>query len=300
MLDVFLKILSVIGTVLLVFLVVLVVVLLLVLFFPVTYKASGKKNQEDMQAWVKLDWLFGLFRLRFFYPKPGNITVKLLWFSLYDSAKSGINDSSKSKGKSDASKETSDENMSKDEQTKKIQTASDIPEAVAEKAVEEGKYAADDTKKQGKKNFKEFIFEKCDKLKYTIRKIYDKIKHICKNISFYMDLFQDEQTKELLRHAFFRLGRILKSIKPRKFKGDILFGTGSPDTTGYVFGIYGMLVPWMGKYINVTPDFTQAVLEGELYAAGHITVFQLLRHGVMLVVDKRLRLLVHRIKTHTI
>ena len=77
-------------------------------------------------------------------------------------------------------------------------------------------------------------------------------------------------------------------------------GTGSPDTTGYAYGIYGMASAWLGNGICVTPDFTQAILEGEIYGAGHITVFKLLWHSLRVVLDKRLQLLIHRIKTHKI
>lgn len=310
MLDMVLQILSVIGIILLVLLIILLVALLLVLFFPVTYKLYGKKNGKDIQAWVKANWLFGLLRVRFFYPEPGKLTVKLLGFTLYDSAKtndSPTQEHTESEKKtqqqeppSETKQELSTENESDqnaDTQHMPSQTASEILENV------EGIHTiptTDDTVEQEKKSIKERILEKYEKIKYTIRKIYDKIKHILENITFYKTLLQDEQTKGLLHHAFSRFGRILKSIRPRKLKGDILFGTGSPDTTGYAFGIYGMFIPMYGKYMNVTPDFTRAVLEGELYAAGHITVFQLLRHGVMLLLDKRLRLLIHRIKTHTI
>lgn len=321
MLDIVLKILSVIGIVLLVLLAVLVIALLLVLFFPITYKAFGKKNEKDIQAWVKANWLFGLLRVRFYYPKPGNITVKLLWFTLHDSSKckQEVDHNQKKPENSEQAIQESAPKTSTDETTQETQTASDVlanveglsdsksaisTEAsennVGEEDAAEGMPTAEDVQNQKKKTIQERILEKYEKIKYTIRKIYDKIKHILENLSFYKNLLQDEQTKGLLQHAFSRIGRILKSIRPRRLKGDILFGTGAPDTTGYLFGIYGMFIPLYGKYMNVTPDFTQAILEGELYAAGHITVFQLLRHGLMVLLDKRLRLLIHRIKTHTI
>lgn len=326
MLDIVLKILSVIGIVLLVLLIVLVVTLILILFFPITYKAFGQKCGKDIQAWLKANWLFGLLRVRFYYPEPGNVTVKLLGFTLYDSAKTKT-DVTDTK---DETKDTSHTETVTNDATAKIQSTSDILANVeglsnsessipkemdykqtdisAEKKDENTGNSMDgidgtnsrEENCQQKLGIKERILAKYEKIKYTIQKIYDKIKHIWENISFYKNLLQDEQTKGLIKHAFSRIGRILKSIRPRKLKGDILFGTGSPDTTGYAFGLYGMFIPLYGKYMNVTPDFTQAILEGELYVAGHITVFQLLWHSLRLLMDKRLRLLIHRIKTHKI
>ena len=98
----------------------------------------------------------------------------------------------------------------------------------------------------------------------------------------------EEETKGLFKHASMRLGKILKSIRPRKFRADIRFGAASPDTTGYVCAAYGMICCHLGKHVNFTPDFEQEILQGDLYAAGHITVFKLLWNGLMLVRDKRL------------
>lgn len=323
MLDIVLNILTVIGIVLLVLLMVFLIVLLLVLFFPITYRAFGRKKPEEMTAWVKADWLLGLLRIRFFYPQPGNLTVKLLWFTLFDTAQNAKNKSAQTKNEKNIPTNTDNVNpdiagteVEENNGTDAVKTANaevdtqGIPSKnVNANATEdnttdtgdldESEATADENISQ-KKNLKQWVLTKYEKIKYTFQKIYDKIKHIWENITFYKTLLQDEQTVALLKHVWFRLGRISKNIRPRKIRGDILFGTGSPDTTGYVYGLYGMLLPWLGKNINVIPDFTQAILEGELYIAGHITVFQILRHGIMILFDKKLRLLIHRIKTHKI
>ena len=91
MLDIILKILCVLGIVLLVLLGVVLVTLLLVLFFPVSYRLQGKKNSRELTALAKVSWLFGLLRLRYCYPEPGNIVVKLLCFTVYDSKNAAEN-----------------------------------------------------------------------------------------------------------------------------------------------------------------------------------------------------------------
>ena len=111
-------------------------------------------------------------------------------------------------------------------------------------------------------------------------------------------MLNDEQTKGLIAHAWMRLKKILKNIRPRKLRANITFGASSPDTTGYVLAIYGMLSPILGKHINITSDFTQAIFQGDFYASGHITVFQLLFHSLMVLFDKRLKLLRTRLQRH--
>ncbi|MCM1111843.1 MAG: hypothetical protein NC399_01170 [Muribaculum sp.] len=135
-----------------------------------------------------------------------------------------------------------------------------------------------------------------EKFLYTIRGICDKIKRIRENLAYYQAVLSDEDTKGLVNHGFVRLGRILKSIRPRKLKADILFGTGSPDTTGYVFALYGMLCAYLGDCVLLVPDFERAVLEGELYAAGRITVFKLVWNGLWVALDKRLWELISKLK----
>lgn len=319
MLAILLKILSVLGIILLVLLGILLIVLLLVLFFPVTYRIYGRKDAETVAARVKVNWLFGLLRVRFIYPEPGKVLVKLLCFTLYDSKKKQAPSESGTQSKAERSENNSlNENASASHDAGLTQNAATEQTAATEHgntehgSTEHGSSTShESTASDAEGNaetkklsiflkIKQLIFEKYKKIKYTIIKIYDKIKDILENLAFYRELLQEEDTKALLRHAGLRIGRILKRLRPRKLKADITFGTGSPDTTGYALGIYGILSPQIKKpcYVNLTPDFTQAVFQGEIDAAGHITVFCLLSNGILLLLDKRLRMLIRRIKKH--
>lgn len=325
MLAILLKILSVLGILLLVLLGILLIVLLLVLFFPITYRIYGRKDAETVAARVKVNWLLGLLRVRFVYPQPGKVLVKLLCFTLYDSKKKQAPSENAAQSKSEPSgNNSSNENTSASHDADLTQNAAtgqtdgtehgntvhngaehggtghDGTEHGSENAASDAEGNSETKELSFFPKIKQLIFEKYKKIKYTIIKIYDKIKDILENLAFYKELFQEEDTKALLRHAKLRIGRILKRLRPRKLKADITFGTGSPDTTGYVLGIYGIFSPQIKKpcYVNLTPDFTQAVLEGEIDAAGHITVFCILSNGILLLLDKRLRMLIRRIKKH--
>ena len=138
--------------------------------------------------------------------------------------------------------------------------------------------------------------EKIEKIKYTFRSTYDKIKKIWQNISYYTELLRDQDTADLLSHGRFRVFRILKSIRPRRLKADIRFGMESPDQTGYLYGIYCMLAPWCGSAATVTPDFQQKILEGHFQASGHIIPAVLVWHGLRIALDKRLWKLLEKIK----
>ena len=126
----------------------------------------------------------------------------------------------------------------------------------------------------------------------------DKIKNILENIAFYKNLWNDPDTQGLLKHAGKRFGHIWKRLRPRKLTVNATVGTGSPDTTGYLYGIYGMVLPKLGKGICITPDFEQAILEGDFKASGHFTAACVLFHSVRLLLDRRLRELLHKIRQY--
>lgn len=334
MLTMILKILGILGILLLSLLGVFVALLLLVLFVPVVYSVradrravfEGQPQQGDMEAMseeyllrvaAKADWLLGFLRVRFFYPEPGTVTVKVLFFRIFDSgkaakeeegrtSKSETSKSKKSKSKKNAPAEPkgsvngTDESKTAEAKTMEVKTADS--ETVEGKTNEptSSEPPEEESAKQKKNRPKPNPLEK---IQYTFQKICDRIKEICGRIQearnhteYYKEILLSEDAKGLLNHAFMRFGKILKSIRPRKLQADIRFGTGAPDTTGYVFGIYGILCSYLGKNVILTPDFERAVLTGELYAAGHITIFKLLWHLLRIVLDKRLWKLYSKLK----
>lgn len=306
MLDIFLQILSVIGILLLVILAVLLAVILLVLYFPVTYRISGEKiPEEELAVKVRANWLFGLLRLRFAYPEPGKMTVKFLWFTLYDSGQNAASDR-ETEGESNpeaAQESTEGSGIAEYETVRSESGGTDAGKeedhqegAVQEGAVLEGDVKENTAQEESQQENGSWISKKITKIKYTIRSIYDKIIKIWQNISYYRELWNEEDTRQLLSHVMLRLRSILKSLRPRKLKAEILFGTGAPDTTGYAFGVYGMLMPLLGPSVVVTPDFQRAVFQGNFQASGFTTLFVLLWQVLRVVTDRRLRQFMDKLK----
>lgn len=312
--DIILRILSIIGILLLVLLGIFLVAVLLLLFWPVTYRVKGEKTPESLGIAVRADWLFGLFRVRCTYPEPGKLTVKLLWKTLMDTElkkeKAG-EDASPGGKDAEAGKQAGQpagteegkgqpETGSDKEQPETGETGADSGETEGTvKALEADEQAGEGAETGGEAEADgpfSPIFQKFQKIKYTILKIYDKIKEIWANITYYNNLLHEENTVLLWKHVKLRLGKILKSIRPRRIRANVLFGTGAPDTTGYVYGVYGMLMPILGGQVCLTPDFNQAVLEGDFDVAGHITLYTLAWNALKLLLDKKLRLFIKKMK----
>lgn len=320
MLSIAVKVLSILGILLLCLLGLVVLSVLLMLFFPISYRLTGKKDAEEMSVRVRVLWLFGFLRVLYEYPEPGKILVKVLPFTVFDSGKrSGADGKSKEtsggsgektdrvdgtkEGSREKKKEESDSRADSGQESQAStgmdQTAAreEDPEAREENPeVREKNPEAQGTSQEETENSDPLIFKKFKKIKYTICSIYDKIKNIWENISYYIELLHEEETRQLFSHVIFRLGKILKNVRPRCIRGQVLFGTGAPDTTGYAYGVYGMLSPLLGDRLLLTPDFTRAVLEGDLYIAGHITVFTVLWNVLKVLLDKKLRGFVKKMK----
>lgn len=348
MLAIFLKILSILGIVLLILLCTVLVLLLLILFFPISYRIKGQKDNEAMTLYARASWLFGLLRVQYVYPEPGKPVIKILCFRLWGgkdkkdtkkekrAAKTTKKENAKivpaetttgSAGTETSSETISVESSGKPEQeTTPLleQDAAPLPEqntasfpeqepaslpeqetppySEQDAAPSSEQDAAPSSEQEsplaGISKFLDRISAKYEKIKYTIKKICDRIKHIWKNITFYRELLTEKNTRELFGHACIRVGKILKGIRPRKLKADVRFGAASPDTTGYLYGLYSMLSPKLGKNITVIPDFDRAVLEGDFFAAGHITAFRILVHSILLLLDKHLRKFLRRVKMY--
>lgn len=296
MLAILLKILSVLGIILLALLGLLLCVLLLILFMPVVYRVSAVKDAQHLLVNGKVRWLFGLVRVKVLYPDPGAVIVRFLWFTLYDSKKSvtkKVRPERKEREKTEPSGEMAEST------TSNLETKEEAEQGMEQNLEKNGDTPPVSEKPEEERpTLKEKLFAKYEKIKYTLKKIYDKIKHVLENITFYKEVLQDAETQGLVSHGLRRLGKIFRSIRPRRLKTNVIFGTGSPDTTGYAFGIYGMFMPKLGKQVVITPDFTQKILEGQFDAKGHITVFTLLRHIIAVLFDKRLWLLKKKMDAH--
>ena len=304
MLDVILQIFSVIGIVFLILLGIILFLLLLVLFFPITYKFYGSK-EESIVVRLKVKWLFGLCRIFYNYPEDSTLYVKVLWHTFFQK-KIPSDEAEKSQENPEASQNTESpvEQNSSTEQQDVIQNnevfapkepSPDNKDVIQprQEAIADGEklHSTEETVESENK-----ILKKIEKIKYTILKFYDKIKEVWNNITYYGELLKEDNTKALFRHVVERIGKILKSIRPRHRKADIVFGTGSPDTTGYAYGVYGMFSSILGPEFLVEPDFEQAILKGELQFSGHVTVWILLINGLKLFFDPKLHLFIKKVK----
>lgn len=291
--HVILQILAVIGIVLLVLLALMILMVLAVLFVPIRYRASGEKEADRIEGVAAVSFLYPF--LSFKWQRAGNENrwaLRLLGIKL------------KSSRKADKGKVAEPEKTDKGKAEETAQAAK--PEKAAEPVKEEKQPATPNVKnaeaEDASRQAEETGTQKTDrdssekKARFTISGLCDKMEKIRDNVEYYKERLMAEENRLFLKRTKERIFAVLKSIKPKVLTARVVCGTGSPDTTGYVCAVYGMLYPVIEDRISFTADFENKVLDGELSVKGKVRVVTLVRHGIKILLDKQLKVFLKEMK----
>lgn len=302
--HVILQILAVIGIVLLVLLALLILTVLAVLFVPIRYRASGEKEADRIEGVAAVSFLYPF--LSFKWQRAGNENrwvLRLLGIKLKGSPKVD-------KGKTTEPEKTEKGKVAESEKTDKGKAEETAQAAKPEKAAEpvkeekqpatpsvqnaEAEDAARQAEETGTQETDRVSSEK--KARFTISGLCDKMEKIRDNVEYYKERLTAEENRLFLKRTKERIFAVLKSIKPKVLTARVVCGTGSPDTTGYVCAVYGMLYPVIEDRISFTADFENKVLDGELSVKGKVRVATLVRHGIKILLDKQLKVFLKEMK----
>lgn len=324
--SVVLKILSILGIILLSLLALVLTAALLVLFWPVSYRGTGTAKMGEYRACFRFRWLFGLVRGTYTYPEDGKLRIKALWMTVYES---GGNEKSGETPK-DSLKEPTETPETRDAQAavpEMRDTQAETPEmwdvqaAVPEThALQETTPPEQDsqektspeqnpleTASQAQNSPQEQLSagnaakEKGSQEQESEGAVPEKKKDLKKlkgQLLSYLDILRNKDNQELIQYGLERLGKIIRHIRPRYLRVQALAGLGEPDLTGYAYGIYCAVRPFLGKkcQVKITPDFERRILEGEAALRGRIMAATILYHVCSVLFDRRLRQMIDQLK----
>lgn len=302
-------ILKILGIILLVLLLIILLLLVLLLFLPFKYYAHGKKNPEEVYFRAKISWLMGFIRARIDYIEDElTYNAHVLWVKVYDSEGDESDlESDNEKPKSEVYKasadDTAENSQPENSLTKEVQLetnqsetnqseakrSKDIPpedivseqDTVQRTSAETNKESScdeGDDKKSLSKQAEDFNEQLNDK----ITDVKDKINYIQEKL----DILSSPKGQRVLKRLFQDIGKLLKHMSPKKFKLDVIAGTGAGDTTGQLLCMYSMAYPWLPKGVNFEPDFENERFEGALDMKGTLQLFYLLKILVGIALDK--------------
>lgn len=113
-----------------------------------------------------------------------------------------------------------------------------------------------------------------------------KLKLIDKKRGQIVKLYKLPTTKTAISNCKGYLFDLLAHLKPKKMTGELTIGLKDPAATGQLFGFLGLLLPIYYDKINLTADFSQERLEGDIHMKGGITIAYLVWMLLKIYQDK--------------
>lgn len=146
---------------------------------------------------------------------------------------------------------------------------------------------------------KKRIHSLTDKIKSIIKKTKRKIRAVIrskdklkKKIDDIKMIINDEANKEMVRLLYSQLKALFKEIMPVKYKINIHYGCDDPYRTGQLLMYISVFYGLSGINMNITPDFNEKILEGDIYIKGRVRICRLLMIVFRVYRNKRFRELV--------
>lgn len=292
-----LNILKIIGMILLCILGLILLLALLVLFVPIRYRLKAARRVQDdepIRVDVKVTWLLHLISASFRYPEAAYLKVKVLGISVFSTEKK-----EEDKAKPEKMQNTQDQAEPGQEESK-IETKS---ETIIQKESDDVEFEKELEEKLQEEEeiptlikFFQKLLQKLKNIKYTILQICDKIKHIVRNVRYYLAVIRSNCFQRAFLLCKEEVFSLIKSVLPRKIKGNFLVGMGDPASTAQVLAIHGMLYPFIGNHITITPDFENTIVEGDLFFKGRITVFKVLKTAIKVYFNRDVRKVLRLLK----
>ena len=137
--------------------------------------------------------------------------------------------------------------------------------------------------------------EKTERIVSKIKGIIERIKEVYPRIK---RILTDEQNHEAVKHLKDEVVYLIKIFLPKKSKIDAIFSTGSPDTTGQLFGVLACFPAMYQEDWKLIPDFQSddVYLKGTFWGRGWIALYQIVGIVLRIIFDKNCRRLYTMIK----
>lgn len=294
MLTIILGILKIIGIIFLFFIVLIILLLSLILFVPIRYSFKAEYNQQAVGEFY-IHWLLSIISIKGNYKESFYYIVRVFGLKIVDSRKEKKVVSKNKKTKQNKKMDFGD-SLDKD---REVDISQELETEIPSKHLEESK--AEDSFSYKQKSF--FLAKVWIKIKETIWNIRFKFKAICVRIKkfkgkirYYLDILEEDNTKEALQLSKNQLLRILKHIKPQKLKIYVEYGDDSVEQTARVMALWGMMYPIFLDHIIVIPFFEENKLYVKAYLKGRITLFVFVCVMIRIYFNKNIRVLLEQLK----
>lgn len=313
MLEIVLLILKIAGIIFVSVLGILIVVICFVLFVPARYRGDfsvsdgGEDGKKTVGAKFRATWLLHLVRVSVSYEETPRVRVKVLFFTLMDTAKEKRKKRRKRKREEEKDGPGGAENApgdKKDDAAERETEAGEAADREKETKAAEEKSGAEQRKSQASKRpkgnnkgrkkeeagqKKKGIKAIISKILQTIRDFCDKLKGIREKAEKIEELWLSDHMVSSRSLLGKQLRYLLRHTKPKRLAGYIQFGFDDPSTTGYAMAAYGILYPIWSPKLSVEPDFEKQVLDCHILIKGKIRVWHFVRAALRMLLSGDVR-----------
>ena len=247
MIYILLLILKIIGILLLSIIGLILLLLCLVLFIPIRYSIKSD-NENKIQASASITWYLHLLHLHFLYNKKLSYYLTIFGIKIFPKKEKEIK-------------------IKKNPVTKTKQIKSHNEKNIHTNPVQKGIVAERESKKEGfEKKTKEKKKKEKKKIKFTFKRVYDKIKINIARFKKNCHRIKDERTKRAFKLCKKELFSLLKTIVPRKIRGIVEIGMKDPSHTGEIYGLYSAFFPIHNGKIIMIPYFEKELFTYKIVA----------------------------------
>ncbi len=310
MLHIVLLILKILLITVLILLGLALVLLLLILFAPVGYRVYAEKH-ENFLCKIKVSWLGFVLCFKATYDQAGFL-YRLRSFGGTLVTNEGMTAGQTGDTTQDREKRKEEKQLKKEE--KKQKKAEKAEKAAKEsqntakanpagRVVEEEEiqFVTDDSDLQEKKTgIVVKIGRLLDRLVITVRDklaaLAEKIRNLKHKANQYKRFLRASHTRQAWEVVKKNLIRLLKHIKPKKIRGNLTYGTGDPASTGQQLGYMSVALPLYYNKIEITPDFSRKIFDGDIFVKGRLRVFNILIYACKVVLNKYVKKTIRHFK----
>ena len=295
MLHVLLLILKITGIVIACILGLVILVVTAVLFVPVRYKVNADYH-DRFKAQAKVSWL-GILRLMISYDEELDIKAKAFFITVYNNNDENSKVSEQKKANKKKEKKPEENIFSaSDKDVEKLTEKEEKPQIKMAEAVNETKedvqnvkeaVSEDESGNIQNRSFFNKVKDKCFVIYTKIKEIINLVKDTVKKVSGAADKLKekvkkakefvtDEDNKALFHFFVEQLKKLIKVIRPKKYRINARLGFEDPATMGKVLAYISIFYGMSGVDLSLEPVFGENIKEGSIFLKGNIRIFSVL------------------------
>lgn len=275
--------LKVIGILLLVILGLLLFVLLSVLFVPVRYRAEGSFYGQ-LKGSASVSWFLHLISLNVSYDGEAQMDLRFLWFH---------------PGRDKSGKDALEQELAERVETAEVSGSGNADrrgkgdggcEQAGKETAEHPETVEPVRTAEHLETVKAGLKEKIHRIRKSLKAAAKKIRKGKAQWETIQAFIRDEENKKAFGLAKRQIFAIIRHVLPQRLEGKLHFGFDDPYATGQVLTWISPFYGLYGRHVQVTPDFLEPCLDGELKLRGRIRFGTLLFLGFRMLQNKNIRL----------